>query len=155
MPGIGVVRAASQGRVLGPDCHTPPAHSPPDLVRAGEQGAVMFQPRAADLDLADIEAALARGAVGDYADEAAVLLLINSGHRLPQLRDADLITIVQDIDSDGLWAQIAWAGLESALVAGRIVGSSGEVRVLGAAASIAEGHPIDFGDLAAGLDRPL
>jgi hypothetical protein len=77
----------------------------------------MFQPRAADLDLADIETALVRGAVGDYADEAAVLLLINSGHWLPQLQKADLITIVPDIDSEGLWAQIPWAGLESALVA--------------------------------------
>ncbi|MCW2901185.1 MAG: uncharacterized protein JWO67_3450 [Streptosporangiaceae bacterium] len=114
----------------------------------------MFEPRAADLDLADIETALVRGAVGDYADEAAVLLLINFGHWLRQLQVADLITIVPDIECDGLWAQIAWAGLESALVAGRIVGSNGEVRVLRAAASIAEGHPVDLGDLAAGLDRP-
>ncbi len=113
----------------------------------------MFQPRAVDLDLADVEIALVRGAVGDYADEAAVLLLINFGHWLPQLQSADLITLVPDIDSDGRWAQIAWPDLERALVAGRIVGSSGEVRMLCAAASIAEGHPVNLGDLAAGLNR--
>jgi hypothetical protein len=44
-----------------------------------------------------------RGAVGDYADEAAVLLSINSGHWLPQLQVADLITIVSDIESDSVW----------------------------------------------------
>jgi hypothetical protein len=114
----------------------------------------MFQPDAADLDLAEIETALVRGAVGDYADEAAVLLLINCGHWLPQLQAADLITIVPDIESDDLWAQIAWPQLEPMLLAGRIVGGSSEVRVLRAAASIAEGHPVDLGDLAAGLDRP-
>lgn len=121
---------------------------------AGEQGAVMFEPHAADLDLADVETALVRGAVGDYADEAAVLLLINFGHWLPQLQVADLITVVPDIDSAGLWAQITWADLESALGAGRIVGSSGDVWVLRAAASIAEGRRVDLGDLAASLDRP-
>lgn len=78
----------------------------------------MFQARAADLDRADAETALVRGAVGDYADEAAVLLLINFGHWLPQLQVADLITVVPDADSAGLWAQITWADLGSALVAG-------------------------------------
>jgi hypothetical protein len=94
------------------------------------------------------------GAVGDYADEAAVLLVINSGHWLPQLQFADLITVVPDIDSDGLWAHIAWPDLEPALVAGRLVGGRGEVRLLSAAASIAESYPVDLGDLAASLDRP-
>jgi hypothetical protein len=114
----------------------------------------MFELRARDLDLTDIETALMRGAVGDYADEAAVLLLINSGHWLPQLQVSDLITLVPDIDRDGLWAQIAWPDLEEALAAGRIGGGGSEVRLLRAAASIAEGHPVDLGDLAAGLDRP-
>jgi hypothetical protein len=62
----------------------------------------MFQPRAADVDLADVETAWC-GAVGDYADEAAVLLSINSGHWLPQLQVADLITIVSNIESDSVW----------------------------------------------------
>ena len=63
----------------------------------------MFQPRAADLDLTDVETALVRGAVGDYADEAAVAAAHQlSGHWLPQLQFADLITVVRDIDSDGL-----------------------------------------------------
>lgn len=113
---------------------------------------MLFQPRAADLDLADLENALVRGAVGDYADEAAVLLLINFGHWLPQLQCADLITLAADVD-DGPWAQVTWAELERALAAGLVFGSSGEVRVLRAAASIAEGQPVDLGDLASGLDR--
>lgn len=113
----------------------------------------MFQLRAADLDLVDLETALVRGAVGDYADEAAVLLLVNFGHWLPQLQFADLIAVVPDCDNDSLWAQIGWADLEPALGAGRLVGDGREVRMLLAAASIAEGHPVDLGDLAAGLDR--
>ncbi|MDQ1660313.1 MAG: hypothetical protein QOJ68_293 [Blastococcus sp.] len=69
----------------------------------------MFQPRAIDLDPVDIETALVLGAVGDYADEAAVLLVITSVHWLRQLQLADLITIVPDIDSGGRWAQIPWS----------------------------------------------
>ncbi|MFL6116989.1 MAG: hypothetical protein ACJ786_37400 [Catenulispora sp.] len=113
----------------------------------------MFEPRASDLDLVDVENALLRGAFGDYADEAAILLLINFGHWLPQLQSADLITVAPEVDGEGRWAQIAWPDLEPALSTGLIVGSSGEVRVLRAAASIADGRPIDLGDLAAGLDR--
>jgi hypothetical protein len=114
---------------------------------------VTVRPRAADLDPADIETALLRGAVGDYADEAAILLLINFGHWLPQLQSADLITLGPDLDGDGPWAQIGWPHLESVLSAELIVGSGGEVQVLRAAASIADGSPVDLGDLAAGLDR--
>ena len=113
----------------------------------------MFQPRAADLAMADVETALVHGAVGDYGDEAAVLLLSNFGHWLPQLQSADLITLAPDLDGDGLWAQIVWPDVERALSTGLILGSSGEVRVLRAAASNAEGHPVDLGDLAAGLNR--
>ena len=113
----------------------------------------MFEPRAADLDLVDVENALLRGAVGDYADEAAALLLINFGHWLPQLQSADLITLTPDPEEHGPWAQIAWPDLEPALAAGLIFGSSGEVRMLRAAASVADGHPVDLGDLAGALDR--
>jgi hypothetical protein len=114
---------------------------------------VIFEPRAADLDPLDLENALLRPAVGDYADEAAVLLLVNGGHWLPRLQAADLITLVPDLDGEGLWAQIDWPDLPSALAAGFLAGSEGEQRLLYAAASIADGHPIDLGDLAAGLDR--
>jgi len=113
----------------------------------------MSQRRAADLDPVDLEYALVRGALGDYADEAALLLLINFGHWLPQLQSAGLISLTGDIDGEGLWAHIAWPHLGPALAAGVIVGSSGELRVLRPAASIADGQPIDLGDLAAGLDR--
>ena len=47
----------------------------------------------------------------------------------------------------------AHEGREPALSADVIVGSSGQLRVLRAAASIADRHPVDPGDLAAGLDR--
>jgi hypothetical protein len=82
-----------------------------------------------------------------------VVSLRQPGSRVGPPTGQHLAAAGPDTVSDGLWEQIAWAGLESALVAGRIVGSSGEVRVLRAAASIAGGHPIDLGDLAAGLDR--
>jgi hypothetical protein len=39
----------------------------------------------ADLDPVDLQNALFRGAVGDYADEAALLPVITFGRWLPQL----------------------------------------------------------------------
>jgi hypothetical protein len=114
---------------------------------------VILEPRAADLDLVEVENALLRAAVGDYSAEAAVLLLANAGHWLPQLQGAGLICLLGDVDGDGLWAQVAWSDLDAALRAGRIGGSSSQLRLLRAAASLAEGQPVDLGDLAAGLDR--
>jgi len=123
---------------------------------------VLFSPRAADLDPVDLESALLRAAVGDYTSEAAVLLLANAGHWLTQLAAADLITIETDDDDTApptgqvpgiAWAAITWTDLEPALAAGRIEGSSGQLRILRAAASIADGRPVDLGDTASGLDR--
>jgi hypothetical protein len=116
---------------------------------------VFDEPRAADLDLVDVESALLRAAVGDYSAEAAVLLLVNSGHWLPQLQAAGLITIALDDDTfgGGPWAAVQWGDLDGALRAGTVSGSGVQLRVLRAAASIAEGDPVDLGDLAAGLDR--
>ena len=113
--------------------------------------AVSHDPSPADLDPVDLDTALLRAAVGDYADEAAVLLLSNFGHWLPQLQSAGLITLLQDVD--GPWARIDWPELDATLCAGIVFGSSGELRVLHAAASIADGRPVDLGDLAGGLDR--
>ena len=114
---------------------------------------MIFEPRAADLDPVDVENALLRAALGDYSDEAAILLLITSGHWLPQLQSTGLITIDGHVDGEGLWAHIAWPDLDGALRIGTIIGSSSERWVLHSAASIADGHPVDLGDLAAGLDR--
>ena len=114
---------------------------------------MIFEPRAADLDPVDVENALLRAALGDYSDEAAILLLITSGHWLPQLQHRGLITLDGNVDGEGLWAHIAWPDLDGALRIGTITGSSSERQVLQAAASIADGHPVDLGDLAAGLDR--
>ena len=114
---------------------------------------MILEPRAADLDLADLETAQLRAAVGDYSAEAAVLLLANAGHWLPQLQAAGLVCLLDDVDGEGLWAQVAWPDLDAALRAGRIGGSSSQLRLLRAAASLAEGQPVDLGDLAAGLDR--
>lgn len=110
-----------------------------------------YVPSAADLDPVDLDTALLRAAVGDYADEAAVLLLSNFGHWLPQLQSVGLITLVQDVE--GPWARIDWPELDATLCSGILFGSSGELRVLHAAASIADGRPVDLGDLAGGLDR--
>ncbi len=114
------------------------------------------EPLAADLDPVDVESALLRAAVGDYAAEAAVLLLVNSGHWLAQLQAAGLIAIALDGDAadGGPWAAVQWTDLDGALRRGAIAGSGVQLRVLRAAASIAEGHPVDLGDLAGGLDRP-
>lgn len=123
---------------------------------------MLFAPRAADLDPVDLESALLRAAVGDYTSEAAILLLANGGHWLAQLAAADLITIDTDEDDTApptghvpavAWAAITWTDLDTALAAGRIEGSSGQLRILRAAASIADGRPVDLGDTASGLDR--
>lgn len=110
-------------------------------------------PRAAGLDPADLGRAMLRVAVGDYADEAAILLLLTFGHWLPQLHAADLIILDPGLDGGGPWARIRCPDLEPAVAAGLIVGSSGEMRVLRAATSITDSSPVDLGDLAAGLDR--
>ena len=68
---------------------------------------MIFEPRAADLDPVDVENALLRAALGDYSEEAAILLLITSGHWLPQLQQAGLISIDGNVDGEGLWAHIA------------------------------------------------
>ncbi|CCH86258.1 conserved protein of unknown function [Modestobacter italicus] len=114
---------------------------------------MIFEPRAADLDPVGVENALLRAALGDYSDEAAILLLITSGHWLPQLQHAGLITLDGNVDGEGLWAHIAWPDLDGALRIGTITGRSSDHQVLRAAASIADGHPVDLGDLATGLDR--
>jgi len=116
---------------------------------------VIGGPQAIDLDLLDVESALLRAAVGDYAVEAAVLLLANSGHWLPQLQAAGLIAIALDEDADGgPWAAVQWSDLDGALRTGVISGGSGQLRLLRAAAGLAEGQPLDLADLTAGVDRP-
>jgi hypothetical protein len=116
---------------------------------------VIGEPRAADLELDDLESALLRAAVGDYAAEAAILLLANSGHWLPRLQSAGLLTIALDGDAadGGPWAAVQWTDLDGALRRGSIGGSGGQLRLLRAAASLADGQPIDLADLTAGLDR--
>ncbi|GHE06885.1 hypothetical protein GCM10011381_00550 [Klenkia taihuensis] len=124
---------------------------------------MLFPPRAVDLDPVDLQNALLRVAVGDYSAEAAVLLLVNDGYWLPTLAGAELIAVDYDDDPAGPptgrpagigWAQVAWTDLDAAVRQGRIVGSAGQLRLLRAAASLAEGQPVALGDLAAGLDRP-
>ena len=108
----------------------------------------------ADLDLVDLETALLRAAVGDYAAEAAVLLLAGSGHWLPELQAAGLIAIALDADADGApWAAVLWPEVDGALRRGAVAGSGGQLRLLRAAAGLAEGQPVDLADLTAGLDR--
>jgi hypothetical protein len=115
---------------------------------------VIGEPRAIDLDLLDVESALLRAAVGDYAVEAAVLLLANSGHWLPRLQAAGLIAIALDGDADGgPWAAVQWSDLDGALRSGAISGSGGQLRLLRAAAGLADGQPVDLADLTAGVDR--
>jgi len=115
---------------------------------------VLGEPQAVDLDLVDLENALLRAAVGDYALEAAVLLLVNADW-LPQLQSAGLIAIALDGDADGgPWAAVQWADLDGALRTGAITGTGGRRRLLRAAAGLADGQPVDLADLTAGVDRP-
>jgi hypothetical protein len=116
---------------------------------------VLGEPQAVDLDPLDLESALLRAAVGDYAAEAAVLLLANSGQWLPRLQAAGLIDIALDGDAagGGPWAAVLWGDLDHALRTGAIAGTGGELRLLRAAASLADGQPVDLADLTAGVDR--
>ena len=112
------------------------------------------EPRATDLDLVDVESALLRAAVGDYAVEAAVLLLANSGQWLSRLQAAGLISIVLDGEvDDGPWAAVHWNDLDGALRTGALSGTGGELWLLRVAAGLADGQPVDLADLTAGVDR--
>lgn len=112
------------------------------------------EPRATDLDLVDVESALLRAAVGDYAAEAAVLLLANSGRWLSRLQAAGLISIVLDGEvDDGPWAAVHWTDLDRALRSGVLTGTGGELWLLRASASLADGQSVDLSELTAGVDR--
>ncbi|WP_200939165.1 hypothetical protein [Modestobacter sp. Leaf380] len=120
------------------------------------------EPLASDFELADVEAALMRSAAGDNAAEASVLLLLHAGHWLSELVAAGLIAVDYDdvpvtSSSDRPlrvgWAAVTWIDVDAAVLAGRIVGSGGQLRILRAAASLASGHLVDLDDLPSGLDR--
>ncbi|GAA4757671.1 hypothetical protein GCM10023328_46970 [Modestobacter marinus] len=80
--------------------------------------------------------------------EAEILLLAAFRHWLPLLQAADLISVEDDPATGDRCAQIQWEHLQSALATGDIFGSSGELRVLRAAASLVDGQPINLGDVA-------
>ncbi|MCV2491877.1 hypothetical protein OF117_21235 [Geodermatophilus sp. YIM 151500] len=111
------------------------------------------EPIAADLDLDEVEAALLRAAVGDYAAEAAVLLLANDGYWPARLRAAGLVTIEAEPVGGQMWARIEWPELDFALAQGRLHGSQEEMAVLRVAVSLADGRPVDLADVAVVLDR--
>ena len=115
----------------------------------------MPQPPIAGFSAFEIKQALMRGAAGDHGAESGVVLLM-AGAWLPQLHQADLITVEICLDGccgDAPIAKLDWAGVDAALHDGRLAGSSGEFTVLRVAASLAHGLLVDLGELAAGLDR--
>jgi hypothetical protein len=81
---------------------------------------VIIEPMAADLDLDEVEVALLRAAVGDYAAEAAVLLLANDGYWPARLGAAAMVTVETEPVGGQLWARIEWAELDAALADGRL-----------------------------------
>lgn len=91
--------------------------------------------------------------MGDYALQAAVLLLANGGHWLPALQAAGLIDLEPDPAGGQTWAQVRWDDVRSALQAGGLDGDDGQERLLRAAGSLADGQPVNPGDLAGDLDR--
>ena len=111
------------------------------------------EPIAADLDLDEVEAALLHAAVGDYAAEAAVLLLANDGYWPAQLCAAGLVTIEAEPVGGQMWARIEWPELDPALAQGRLHGSQEELAVLRVAVSLADGRPVDLADVAVALGR--
>ena len=114
---------------------------------------MILEPIAADIDPDEVEVALLRAAVGDYAAEAAVLLLANDGYWPARLRTAGLITVEAEPVGGQLWARIEWPELDAALADGRLPGSQEELVVLRVAVSLADGHPVDLADVALALDR--
>ena len=116
---------------------------------------MILEPIADDLDPDEVEIALLRAAVGDYAAEAAVLLLANDGHWPARLRTAGLITVEAEPVGGQLWARIEWAELDAALAEGRLRGSQKELAVLQVAVSLADGRPVDLADVTVALDRRM
>lgn len=92
---------------------------------------MIIEPIAADLGLDDVEVVLLRAAVGDYAAEAAVLLLANDGYWLARLRAAGLITVEAEPVGGRLWARIEWVELDAGLAAGRLPGGREELAYCG------------------------
>ncbi len=114
---------------------------------------MILEPIADDLDPDEVEVALLRAAVGDYAAEAAVLLLANDGYWPARLRTAGLITVEAEPVGGQLWARIEWAELDAALADGRLPGGREGLAVLRVAVSLADGRPVDLADVAVALDR--
>ena len=114
---------------------------------------VIIEPIAADLDLDEVEVALLNAAVGDYAAEAAVLLLANDGFWPAHLRSAGMITVEAEPVGGQMWARIEWAELDAALADGRLPSSPEELAVLRVAVSLSDGRPVDLADVAVALDR--
>jgi hypothetical protein len=115
----------------------------------------MPQPPIAGFSAFEIKQALMRGAAGDHGTESGLVLLM-AGDWLPELSQADLITVETCLDGccgDGPVAKLDWAGVHAALQDGRLAGSAGETTVPRVAASLAHGLLVDLGELAAGLDR--
>jgi hypothetical protein len=88
-----------------------------------------------------------------YAGEAAVGLLIGHGCWLARDEFVDGFIDTAVGLSDGMpMAWIDWEAAVDALQAGGLACSDSEAAVLRLAASLAEGRPVDLGDLLTGLD---
>jgi hypothetical protein len=95
--------------------------------------------------------ALTDCAVGLHSLEASVALLIAEGTFLH--RDDFTSRLIEHGTSNGTpMAPIDWDAAITALNAGELPCSAGELCILAAAASIAAGIPVDLRDTATGLD---
>jgi hypothetical protein len=84
-------------------------------------------------------------AEGVYTTEAAVELVLRT-------RLLGKVQQFIDVDPDGLYAAIDWASLAAALTSGQLGLSGGERRLLGVAASLGAGTPVNLAHLP-GLDE--
>lgn len=98
----------------------------------------------------DIEMGLRYWADGMTAERAAVDLLIDHGTWVT--RSDFLDRCVLTVPEEGI-AVLDWEALTSALAAGALPASSGELAVLRVVASIGARHPVDLRDVLTDLDQ--
>jgi hypothetical protein len=98
--------------------------------------------------------ALRAHAAGLLCAVAAVELLVGHAAWLRRNDFVDgFVCIVDELAGESSLAWVDWRAVVTALDAGRLPCSGGEAGVLRVAASIAEGIPVDLGEVLTGLDE--
>jgi hypothetical protein len=105
------------------------------------------------VDPAELAETLQRSASGVPALSAAVGLLIEHGHWIARLAKLPGLLLIDDDAAEPEVYGIDWPMVAALLAANGLVGSSGELRVLAIAASLADSTvPVRLGDAISSLD---